>query len=163
MDAFKSWLLGQGFYLLIGVLFIVLGVITSAIWKILEKVEHSTLGFFVRSVICLLAIVVGWVSIGGLIGLFFRDYPNLKSFLKMLFEGPWISFVTFKAIPKNGKYVAALFLLFYTGFLGYLAHLAFSEREQDALTTTDGVKLVFYILTSVGVYLVFLKIKNKPY
>ncbi len=155
------WLLEQGLWLLVGFLIFVAVTITGAIWAVLDWVESSRLNIFPRLLICLLAIIAGWISIGGAIGFSLLNYQGISSFLKSLYEGPWISVVIFKAAPDNGKYWAIPFVLSFTAFHGYLAYSAFFGKEDFTTIASYGYLSIFAMITTIASYLSLLRLQDK--
>lgn len=151
----------QGLWLLVGFLIFVAVTITGVIWTVLDWVESSRLNIFQRLLICLLAIIAGWVSIGGAIGFSLLNHQGISSFLKNLYEGPWISIVIFKAAPDKGKYWAIPFVLCFAAFHGYLACSAFFHKEDFTAIPSYGYLSIFAMITTIGVYLNLLNLQNK--
>jgi hypothetical protein len=150
MESVKNWLLSQGLWILRGLTFAVAGAFASFIWRTLAKVEKSQLGIVLRLLICLPAIIAGWV----IFGIFLLDFgERATEVAKRLFEGPWISIVIFKAIPKKGEYVALPFVALYGVFECYITYLGFVEQEHPRFGVTEAVVALLAIITSLGTYL----------
>lgn len=162
MDHVKNWLLSQGILMLIGLAFIAAAIITSLLWTALEKLESSKLGTPLRLVLCVPAILLGWITIGGMIGLFFRDYPAITELCKSVFEGPWISIVIFKAIPLKGKSIALPFVALYVTWEGYISYLGFFENKRAIFSTTEAAFALLAMLSSTGTYWFLRKTNKEP-
>jgi hypothetical protein len=162
MEYVKNWLLSQGILMLIGLAFIASALITGLIWTALEKVESSKLGTTLKILLCIPAIILGWITIGGMIGLFFRDYPAITELCKSIFEGPWISIVIFKAIPPKGKFAALPFVALYVIWEGYISYLGFFENQKAIFSTTEAVSALLAIISSCGTYWFLRKINKAP-
>jgi hypothetical protein len=127
MDFIKDWFFTQSIFIVYGIIFLVSAGGLGLIWAGLEKIETSNLGTFFIIILCILAIFLVLALLGVLISSFLRDNTKLFELCQPVYEGPWISIVIFKAIPKKGRYVAIPFILFtllinisvvYYGFFG---------------------------------------------
>ena len=134
-------------------MFVASSIVTGLLWAALEKVEISKLGTLLRFVLCIPAILLGWIAIGGMIGLFFRDYPTLSYLSKNIFEGPWISIVIFKAIPQKGQYAALPLIAVYVIWEGFISYLGFFGNEQFGIfSATEAVFSLLGIASTIGTY-----------
>lgn len=108
--------------------------------------------------LCLPIVVLGWCLIGGLIGLFFREAKALSMLFKLLFEGPWIFLIFFRALPSNGKYAVLPFLFAYVLFQALVAYHGFSDRTRTAkaFSAWGGISASLAIVTAIGTYVVLL-------
>ena len=162
METIKNWLLSQGILMLISLAFALVAFVTSLIWVALDKVERSKLGITLRLMICIPAILIGWVTVDAMIGIITRNYPSITELAKKLFEGPWISIVIFKVIPTKGRYAAPPFVALYCILEGYIAFLGLFQKERAIFSVTEAIFALLAIVVSVGTYLILAKIYIEP-
>lgn len=161
MDTIKDWLIEQGVFVLYGLAFIVLAMLSVFIWGFLERINDSKLGIISRSIISIPAIIIGWIIIGGMIRFLFRDYPDLGSVLREMFEGAWISIATFRIIPTYRKFVAIPYLVIYFVFYGFVFYRGYIANGNYYLISFNGVSIIAIVVTSIVSYFIVMKIYKK--
>ena len=65
MDFIKDWFFTQSISILHWIILAVSAGALSLIWIALEKIETSKLGTFLRTILCIPAIILGWSFLGG--------------------------------------------------------------------------------------------------
>jgi hypothetical protein len=151
MDFIKDWFFTQSISILHWIILAVSAGALSLIWIALEKIETSKLGTFLRTILCIPAIILGWSFLGGCIASFLRD-PKLFELCQPVYEGPLISIVIFKAIPQKGKFVAIPFVLIHFLINIGVVYYGFFENQKSNFTILDAVFALLAIASTLGTY-----------
>ena len=143
-----------------GALVLVGALCLGGIWGILGRVGRSALGTFARVAICIPAIYFGWVALGLVVLVWFRNLQPLDAFVRALVEGPWIVVVVYKAFPRNGGTAALPFLILYGGLKALAISAALVDTEVPILGSWGLAEDVFSFASCAAAYIVFRRRKG---
>ena len=143
----------------LGALVLVGALCLGGILGILGRVGRSALGTFARVAICIPAIYFGWVALGLVVLVWFRNLQPLDAFVRALVEGPWIVMVVFKACPRNGGTAALLFLIPYGGLKALAISAALVDTEVPIFGSWGLAEDVFSLASCAAAY-IFLRRKG---
>jgi uncharacterized membrane protein len=161
METLKNWLVSQGVLVLFFVAFILAVFLVTLVWAALEKIQNSKLSNPLRFLLCIPLVIGGWIALGGMLGIFFREYPGITYLSKTIIEGPWIAVVFYKAIPNNGRFYSLLLIVPYVIWEGYIAYLGIVDRDRNIFSQQEGYLSILGIVLTVGSVFLIEYLKNK--